>query len=175
VPTAVMLSTGRGAQLGVLIKGGEALQRARDVSVVVLDKTGTVTEGRPAVTDVLLSGSFDAVAAVAEVASTGTASSSDFTPVPSVSATVEAEPEGREAIFLKLVASLEASSEHPLADAIVRHAREQGDGLALFRLTMELWDAGAFDRYREPYLEVGADITAISWGFGFIERTPAWY
>ena len=53
VPTAVMVATGRGAELGVLIKGGEALQRAGDVTTVVLDKTGTVTEGRPAVTDVV--------------------------------------------------------------------------------------------------------------------------
>lgn len=54
VPTAVMVATGRGASMGVLIKGGEALQRAGDVTTVVLDKTGTVTEGKPTVTDVLL-------------------------------------------------------------------------------------------------------------------------
>ena len=95
VPTAVMVSTGRGAELGVLIKGGEALQRAGDVSVVVLDKTGTVTEGRPTVTDFV-------VAPGAPV---------------------------REAELLRLVASLEASSEHPLADAIVRRAKD--DGIAL--------------------------------------------
>ncbi|MFN8601749.1 MAG: heavy metal translocating P-type ATPase [Candidatus Binatia bacterium] len=52
VPTAVMVATGRGARRGLLIKGGEALQRAGAVTTVVLDKTGTVTEGRPAVTDV---------------------------------------------------------------------------------------------------------------------------
>ena len=51
VPTAVMVASGKGAQLGVLIKGGEALQRAGDVSTVVLDKTGTITRGTPAVTD----------------------------------------------------------------------------------------------------------------------------
>ena len=52
VPTAVMVATGRAAQLGFLIKGGETLQRAGMVDVAVLDKTGTVTEGRPRVTDI---------------------------------------------------------------------------------------------------------------------------
>src|ERR671921_731173 len=49
VPTAVMVATGRGAELGVLIRGGEALERTGDIDTVVLDKTGTITEGRPAV------------------------------------------------------------------------------------------------------------------------------
>jgi Cu+-exporting ATPase len=96
VPTAVMVATGRGAELGVLIKGGEALQRAGEVTHVVLDKTGTVTEGRPAVTDVAV--------------------------VPGSSRSAEE--------LLRLVASLEASSEHPLADAIVRHARDLGLALS---------------------------------------------
>jgi Cu+-exporting ATPase len=92
VPTAVMVATGRGAELGILIKGGEALQRAGSITTVVLDKTGTVTEGRPTVTDVML-----------------------------------APGEGRSRDeLLRLVASLEASSEHPLADAIVRYARDRG-------------------------------------------------
>jgi Cu+-exporting ATPase len=90
VPTAVMVATGRGAELGVLIKGGEALQRAGDVTHVVLDKTGTVTEGRPTVTDVIVA--------------------------PGAPRSVEE--------LLRLAASLEASSEHPLADAIVRHAKD---------------------------------------------------
>ncbi|NUQ20954.1 MAG: heavy metal translocating P-type ATPase, partial [Gemmatimonadaceae bacterium] len=92
VPTAVMVATGKGAELGVLIKGGEALQRAGDVTVVVLDKTGTITAGKPAVTDVLL-------------AQDAGLSSRDL---------------------LSLVASVERSSEHPLAEAIVGHAREEG-------------------------------------------------
>ena len=92
VPTAVMVSTGRGAELGVLIKGGEALQRAGDIGVVVLDKTGTVTEGRPTVTDVAV--------------------------VPDGVMTDEE--------LLRLAASVEASSEHPLADAIVRRAKDDG-------------------------------------------------
>ena len=92
VPTAVMVATGKGAELGVLIKGGEALQRAGDIHTVVLDKTGTVTEGRPTVTDVVRAPAY--------------ARSDDE--------------------LLSLVASLETSSEHPLADAIVRHARDRG-------------------------------------------------
>jgi Cu+-exporting ATPase len=54
VPTAVMVSTGRGAELGILIKGGEALERSEDIGTVVFDKTGTLTEGRPAVRSVVL-------------------------------------------------------------------------------------------------------------------------
>ncbi|MEW5930245.1 MAG: heavy metal translocating P-type ATPase [Gemmatimonadota bacterium] len=95
VPTAVMVSTGKGAELGVLIKGGEALQRAGDVRTVVLDKTGTITEGRPTVTDV-----------------------------------VAGAWAGREDDLLRLAASLEASSEHPLADAVVRRARDAGLALS---------------------------------------------
>jgi P-type Cu+ transporter len=53
VPTAVMVASGKGAELGILIKGGEALERTRDLDTVVLDKTGTVTEGKPRVTDVV--------------------------------------------------------------------------------------------------------------------------
>jgi Cu+-exporting ATPase len=102
VPTAVMVATGKGAELGVLIKGGEALQRAGDVTTVVLDKTGTVTEGTPSVTDVVLA-----------------------------PALVAATKDGRvepmdEARLLRLVASLETASEHPLAEAMVAYARDHG-------------------------------------------------
>ena len=94
VPTAVMVATGKGAELGVLIKGGEALQRAGDVSTVVLDKTGTVTEGKPGVTDIVRT------------------------------AAIATDDE-----LLRLVASLERSSEHPLGDAIVRQAEARGIAL----------------------------------------------
>jgi Cu+-exporting ATPase len=71
VPTAVMVATGKGAELGVLIKGGEALQRAGDVDTVVLDKTGTITEGRPSVTEVVVApgAHFDGDELIALVAS----------------------------------------------------------------------------------------------------------
>ena len=100
VPTAVMVATGKGAELGVLIKGGEALQRAGDVTTVVLDKTGTVTEGRPSVTDI----------------------------VP-LSGTSFATETGRDEM-LGFVASVERASEHPLADAIARRATERGLAVA---------------------------------------------
>ncbi|ODT45699.1 MAG: copper-translocating P-type ATPase [Nitrospira sp. SCN 59-13] len=91
VPTAMMVATGRGAEQGILIKGGEALQRAGGITTVVLDKTGTITEGRPVVTDVIR--------------------------------TKGSQWSDRE--LLRLVASLEALSEHPVAEAIVSAARDQ--------------------------------------------------
>jgi Cu+-exporting ATPase len=69
VPTAVMVATGRGAELGLLIKGGEILQRAGDVDTVVLDKTGTVTEGIPSVGCVIAMGSMEESKALAAAAS----------------------------------------------------------------------------------------------------------
>jgi P-type Cu+ transporter len=92
VPTAVMVATGRGAESGILIKGGEALQRTGDVTTVVLDKTGTITEGAPTVTDTLVA--------------PGAERSADE--------------------VLRLAASIESESNHPVAEAIVRHARERG-------------------------------------------------
>ncbi len=89
VPTAVMVATGKGAEMGVLIKGGGALQQAGGITTMVLDKTGTVTEGQPVVTD------FTAVGTYAD----------------------------NENALLRLVASLETSSEHPLAEAVVREAK----------------------------------------------------
>ena len=59
VPTAVMVSTGRGAELGVLIKGGEPLERSQAIDTIVFDKTGTITEGRPAVREVALADATD--------------------------------------------------------------------------------------------------------------------
>ena len=69
VPTAVMVATGRGAELGLLIKGGEILQRAGDVNTVVLDKTGTVTEGVPSVGRMIAIGSMAETEALAAAAS----------------------------------------------------------------------------------------------------------
>src|SRR5687767_12021480 len=89
VPTAVMVATGRGAEMGLLIKGGEILQRAGDVDTVVFDKTGTITEGKPAVTRV--------------------------TP----------QPGWNEEKLLSIAASVEQSSEHPLATAVIDAAADR--------------------------------------------------
>ena len=74
VPTAVMVATGKGAELGVLIKGGDALQRTGELTTVAFDKTGTITEGRPVVTGVLWADGVDAVDALALVAAVERAS-----------------------------------------------------------------------------------------------------
>lgn len=93
-PTAIMVGTGRGAQNGILIKGGEALETAHRVTTVVLDKTGTITQGRAALTDIA--------------------------PQAGVS---------RQELW-RLVASAEQPSEHPLGEAIVRGAHQEGLALA---------------------------------------------
>jgi P-type Cu+ transporter len=121
VPTAVMVATGKGAERGILIKGGEPLQRARDVTTVVLDKTGTVTEGRPTVTEVVL-----------------------------------APAGGRsEAELLRLVASLEAASEHPLGEAIVRHAQQRGIRIEPVDAFDSVPGRGAVGRVASSTLAVG--------------------
>jgi Cu+-exporting ATPase len=90
-PTAVMVGTGKGAELGILLKSSEALERAGRVTTVVLDKTGTITRGQPAVTDVVVNG-FQA---------------------------------GEEEL-LRLAASVEEGSEHPLGEAIIAEANGRG-------------------------------------------------
>ena len=88
-PTAIMVGTGRGAQSGILIKGGEALETAHKLTTIVLDKTGTITRGVPSVTDIVAVGM-------------------------------------DRRVLLQMAASAESGSEHPLGEAMVRSADEQG-------------------------------------------------
>ncbi|HSG09250.1 MAG TPA: heavy metal translocating P-type ATPase [Longimicrobiales bacterium] len=97
-PTAVMVGTGKGAKLGILFRSSAALERAHQLRVVVLDKTGTVTRGEPVVHEVLAS-------------------------VPAALATRSGDE--AEAWLLRLAASAERHSEHPLAAAVVREAMER--------------------------------------------------
>jgi P-type Cu+ transporter len=101
VPTAVMVATGRGATFGLLIKGGEALQKLETIDTVVLDKTGTITAGRPEVTDLLLA------------------------PESSIDVIGDNASASEERV-LRIAAALERASEHPLGAAVVRHAQQRG-------------------------------------------------
>ncbi|CAA9254738.1 MAG: Lead, cadmium, zinc and mercury transporting ATPase; Copper-translocating P-type ATPase [uncultured Chloroflexi bacterium] len=90
-PTAIMVGTGKAAENGILIRGGEALEATRRISAIVLDKTGTLTRGKPAVTQLVTAGG-----AVDE------------------------------RTLLQLAAAVEVGSEHPLGEAIVERARDEG-------------------------------------------------
>ena len=95
-PVAIMVGTGKGAEMGILFKSAEALENLRSVGTVVLDKTGTVTRGKPAVTDIV------------------------------VAARADGSPAMSEKALLKLAAALERSSEHPLAEAIMVECEARG-------------------------------------------------
>ncbi|MCW8859527.1 MAG: copper-translocating P-type ATPase, partial [Deltaproteobacteria bacterium] len=88
-PTSIMVGTGRGAESGILIRSGEALEITHKLDIIVLDKTGTITKGQPEVTDVLPIAGFD------------------------------------RADLLRLAASAEKNSEHPLGEAILRRAEQE--------------------------------------------------
>jgi Cu+-exporting ATPase len=92
-PTAIMVGTGKGAENGILFKGGEALETTHKINTIVFDKTGTITEGKPTVTDIL--------------------TVDDLT----------------KDVLLRLAASAETGSEHPLGQAIVRGAEDAGISL----------------------------------------------
>ncbi len=95
-PVAIMVGTGKGAEMGILFKSAEALENLRNVGTVVLDKTGTVTRGKPAVTDIV------------------------------VAERVDGAPVMSEKALLKLAAALERQSEHPLAEAIMAECETRG-------------------------------------------------
>ncbi|MCL2319584.1 MAG: copper-translocating P-type ATPase, partial [Treponema sp.] len=108
-PTAIMVATGRGAENGILIKSGETLEMAHSIKTIVFDKTGTITEGKPEVTDVVVGNGEWGVGSRENVS-----------------------PNAADK-FLALVASAQKNSEHPLGQAIVRKA--EISGLELFPVT----------------------------------------
>lgn len=102
-PTSIMVGTGKGAENGILIKGAESLELAHQLQIIVLDKTGTITQGKPSVTDFV---------------------------------TVNGTANRNELKLLRLAASVERNSEHPLAEAVVQYTQSQG---------VELTDAQEFE------------------------------
>jgi Cu+-exporting ATPase len=123
-PTAILVGTGKGAEKGILIRGGEILERAGQITTVVLDKTGTITRGQPEVTDVI----------AAEAAAAGLLDHGD--PADAGSHGERREATGSTEMLLTLAASVERRSEHPLGQAIVRAAAARG---------LPVEDAGAFE------------------------------
>lgn len=135
-PTAIMAGTGKGAEKGILFKRGEALEKATKLDTVVLDKTGTITMGKPAVVDIL-----------------------------PVDEAIESEEK-----LLKLAASIERGSEHPLGKAIVNKAIERGIDLwepknfkAWGGLGVEGQVNGGSFRLGKPnwFRELGVDLSAL--------------
>ncbi|HUK76864.1 MAG TPA: heavy metal translocating P-type ATPase [Thermoleophilia bacterium] len=117
-PTAVMVGTGKGAQNGVLIRDGASLETAHTLRTIVLDKTGTITEGRPAVTDIV-----PAATAVPALVGSGAAGDGDLS---STGGGADAGQPASSDELLRLVAAAERGSEHPLAAAVVRAAGDRG-------------------------------------------------
>lgn len=120
-PTSIMVGTGRAAELGVLFRKGNALQTLQDVSVVAVDKTGTLTQGKPQLTDLTTANDFD------------------------------------EQTVLRMVAAVEQTSEHPIAQAIVRAAQERDLDLPSITDFKSLTGYGVEANVEGHHVLIGAD------------------
>jgi Cu2+-exporting ATPase len=133
-PTAILVGTGVGAEQGLLIRGGDILERVKHLDTVVFDKTGTLTAGYPVVTDCIL---------VGEIPPTSLKKGGEIPPTPLKKG---GELAGQEKL-LQLAASAEQGTNHPLAIAILQAAEQQG---------LPLLDAKDF--YTEPGLGISATV-----------------
>jgi heavy metal translocating P-type ATPase len=120
-PTSIMVGTGRAAQMGVLFRKGEALQSLKDAQVVAVDKTGTLTKGRPELTDLIVAAGFERAAVLGKVA------------------------------------TVEAKSEHPIAQAIVDAARAENIALGTISQFESITGFGVSARVDGDLVEIGAD------------------
>jgi Cu+-exporting ATPase len=121
-PTSVMVGTGKGAENGILIKGAESLELAHQIQTIVLDKTGTITQGKPTVTDF--------------VTTQGTANSNELK-------------------LLRLAASVEHNSEHPLAEAVVSYAQAQQVELANVQAFEAIAGSGVQGTVSDRLVQIG--------------------
>jgi Cu+-exporting ATPase len=121
-PTSIMVGTGKGAENGILIKGADSLELAHKLQTIVLDKTGTITQGKPTVTDF--------------VTVNGTANSNELK-------------------LLRLAASVERNSEHPLAEAVVQYAESQGVELTDSREFEAIAGSGVQGYVSNQWVQIG--------------------
>jgi P-type Cu+ transporter len=121
-PTSIMVGTGKGAENGILIKGADSLELAHKLQTIVLDKTGTITQGKPTVTDYI---------------------------------TVNGTANHNEINLLRLAASIERNSEHPLAAAIVQYAQAQGAELDTAQAFEALAGSGVQGYVSKQLVQIG--------------------
>ncbi len=121
-PTSIMVGTGKGAENGILIKGADSLELAHKIQTIVLDKTGTLTEGKPTVTDF--------------VTINGTANQNELK-------------------LLRLAASVERNSEHPLAEAVVKYAKAQQVNLAEVEKFQAISGSGVEGIVSDRFIQIG--------------------
>ena len=123
-PTSVMVGTGKGAENGILIKGAESLELAHKLQTIVLDKTGTLTQGKPTVTDFV---------------------------------TVQGIANGNELKLLRLAATVEHRSEHPLAEAVVRYAQSQAVELSEVKDFEAIAGSGVQGKVGDRWVQIGTE------------------
>ena len=132
-PVSIMVGTGKAASMGLLFRGGEALQTLQEIKVVALDKTGTLTKGKPELTDLVAAGAWRVAESGEQRAegkknnssgAIGSVQSLATEPKTAMLLALGSQPSALS--LLQLIASLEQKSEHPIASAIVAAAREQG-------------------------------------------------
>ncbi|MCE2699348.1 MAG: heavy metal translocating P-type ATPase [Nostocales cyanobacterium LE14-WE4] len=124
-PTSVMVGTGKGAENGILIKSAESLELAHKINIIVVDKTGTLTQGKPTVTDFI---------------------------------TIKGTANGNELQLLKLAASVEHKSEHPLAEAVVKYTINQAVSLADVKNFAAIVGSGVQGIVYDQLVQVGTQL-----------------
>ncbi|MBW4663126.1 MAG: heavy metal translocating P-type ATPase [Chroococcus sp. CMT-3BRIN-NPC107] len=121
-PTSIMVGTGKGAENGILIKGADSLELAHRIQTIVLDKTGTLTEGKPTVTDFI---------------------------------TINGTANQNELKLLRLAASVERNSEHPIADAVVKYTKAQQVNLAEVEKFQAISGSGVEGIVSDRFIQIG--------------------